>query len=279
MLRRHFSALALSAFVNPALAQSDKVSKLMVGFPAGQATDLVARLLAEALKAELNETMIVDNKPGQGGSIVLGQLARSAPDGMTFVLAPLASLVINPHLYANVAYNSLTSFEPVARVCDLPTVMVVHPSLPVKTVPELIAYAKANPDKLTHCSAGNGTLSHVVMEEFKARAGVRILHVPYQGSPPAMQDLIAGNVQVAIDTVTVTKPHIDAGRIRFPGLLWLLPVFLVWSNFHGGALGGLATYALVPAAVALSGVTAWAMAGRSTRISRNGTGRKNPPTA
>jgi tripartite-type tricarboxylate transporter receptor subunit TctC len=219
MLRRTFGALSLAGFAAPAaFAQGDKVSKLVIGFPAGQATDIVARLLAEALKPELGETVIVDNKPGQGGSIALGQVARATPDGTTFVLAPLASLVINPHLYKNVAYNSLTSFEPVARVCDLPLVMVVHPSLPVKTLPELIAYAKANPDKLSHPSSGNGTLSHVVMEDLKARAGIRILHVPYQGSPPAMNDLVAGIVQVAMDTVAVTKPHIDAGRLRLIGV-------------------------------------------------------------
>jgi len=228
MLRRTFGALSLAGLATrSAWAQGDKVSKLMVGFPPGQATDIVARLLADALKSEINETVIVDNKPGQGGSIVLGQVAHAPPDGTTFVLAPLASLVINPYLYKNVAYKSLTSFEPVARVCDLPMVLVVHPSVPVKTLPELIAYAKANPDKLSHCSAGNGTLSHVVMEDFKRRAGIRILHVPYQGSPPAMQDLIAGTVQVAIDTVTVTKPHIDSGRLRLiaVGTLERLPAW------------------------------------------------------
>lgn len=215
MLRRTFGALSLGVLAAPnAHAQGDKVAKLVVGFPAGQATDIVARLVAEALKPELGETVIVDNKPGQGGSIALGQVARAAPDGATFILSPLAALVINPHLYKNVAYDSLASFEPVARVCDLPLVLVVHPSLPVKTLPELIAYAKANPDKLSHPSSGNGTLSHVAMEELKAKAGIRILHVPYQGSPPAMNDLVAGTVQVAMDTVTVTKPHIDAGRLR-----------------------------------------------------------------
>lgn len=227
MKRRLFGALALSTLASPAGAQNDKVSRLMVGFPPGQATDIVARLLADALKSELGDTVIVDNKPGQGGSIVLGQVAHAAPDGTTLVLAPLASLVINPYLYKNVTYKSLTSFEPVARVCDLPMVLVVHPSVPATTLPELIAYAKANPDKLSHCSAGNGTLSHVVMEDFKRRAGIRILHVPYQGSPPAMQDLIAGTVQVAMDTVTVTKPHIDSGHLRLiaAGTLERLPTW------------------------------------------------------
>ena len=212
--RRDFGTLTLSAIASPAWAQGDKVDKLVVGFPAGQATDIVGRLLAEGLKQELGETVIVDNKPGQGGSIALGQVAHAAPDGTTMVLAPLASLVINPHLYKNVAYDSLKSFEPVGRVADLPLVLVVNPSLPVKTLPELIAYAKAHPDKLSHSSSGNGTLSHVVMEELKRLAGIHIVHVPYQGSPAAMNDLIAGNVQVALDTVTVTQPHINAGRMR-----------------------------------------------------------------
>jgi tripartite-type tricarboxylate transporter receptor subunit TctC len=215
MLRRTFGTLSLATLSAPAAyAQGDKVSKLVIGFPAGQATDIIGRLVAEALKPELGETVIVDNKPGQGGSIALGQVARAAPDGTTFVLSPLAALVINPHLYPSVAYNSLTGFDPVARVCDLPLVLVVHPSLPVKTLPELIAYAKEHADKLSHPSSGNGTLSHVAMEELKTKAGIRILHVPYQGSPPAMNDLVAGTVQVAMDTVTVTKPHIDAGRLR-----------------------------------------------------------------
>ena len=227
MLRRHLAGLALATLALPASAQGDKIARLVIGFPAGQATDVIARLLADGLKGELGETVIVDNKPGQGGSIALGQVARAAPDGTTMILAPLASLVINPHLYKNVAYNTFTSFAPVARVCDLPLVLVVHPSLPVKTLPELIAYAKANPDKLSHPSAGNGTLSHVVMEDFKARAGIRILHVPYQGSPPAMNDLVAGNVQVAMDTVTVTKPLIDSGKLRLiaAGTLQRLPAF------------------------------------------------------
>ncbi|MBS0521215.1 MAG: tripartite tricarboxylate transporter substrate binding protein [Proteobacteria bacterium] len=215
MLRRSFAALSLAALsARAAYAQGDKVSKLVIGFPAGQATDIIARLLAEGLREETGDTVIVENKPGQGGSIALSQVTRAAPDGSTYILSPMAALVINPHLYKNVAYDTLTGFEPVGRVGDLPLVMVVHPSLPVKTLPELIAYAKANPDKLSHPSSGIGTVSHVAMEELKARAGIHILHVPYQGSPPAMNDLIAGRVQVAMDTIAVTRPHIEAGRMR-----------------------------------------------------------------
>jgi tripartite-type tricarboxylate transporter receptor subunit TctC len=230
MLRRTFGALSFAAASVSApgvFAQGDKVIKLVIGFPAGQATDIVTRLVADRLREPLGQTVIVDNKPGQGGSIALGQVARAAPDGTTLVISPMAALVIAPHLYDNVAYDSLTSFDPVGRVGDLPLVMVVNPKLPVKTLAELIAYAKANPEKLSHPSSGNGTVSHVAMEELKVRAGIRILHVPYQGSPQAMNDLVAGTVQVAMDTIAVTKPHIDAGRLRLiaVGSLERLQVF------------------------------------------------------
>ncbi len=130
------------------------------------------------------------------------------------VLAPLASLVVNPHMYRTVGYDTFKDLAPVALVADLPLLLVVNPSLPIKSVPELIAYAKANPEKLTHPSSGNGTLSHLGMEVFKQRAGITILHVPYKGSPPAMNDLMAGVVNVAMDTVTVTEPFIRAGKMR-----------------------------------------------------------------
>lgn len=191
-----------------------ELNRLLVGFPAGQATDLVARLLAERLGPALNETFIVENRPGQGGSLALASLKTSPADGRTIVLAPLASLVVNPHLYRTVGYDSLKDFAPVALVADLPMLLVVNPNLPVKSTTELIAYAKANPDKLTNPSSGNGTLSHLGMEDFKRRAGVNILHVPYRGSAPAMTDMITGVVNVAIDTVTVTEPFVRSGQLR-----------------------------------------------------------------
>ncbi len=145
---------------------------------------------------------------------MLASLAQSPGDGHTLVLAPLASLVVNPHLYKAIAYNTRKNFAPVALVADLPMLLVVNPSLPVKTLPELIAYAKANPEKLAHPSSGNGTLSHLGMEVFKQRAGISILHVPYRGSVPAMTDLMTGQVAVAMDTVAVTEPFIRADKMR-----------------------------------------------------------------
>ncbi len=195
-------------------AQGGKIIKLLVGFPPGQATDLVARVLAEQLGPALGANVIVENRPGQGGSVALAALARSAPDGNTLMLSALASLVANPHLYKSVGYDTLKDVEPIAMVGDLPMVLVVNPSLPVRSLRELIAYAKANPEKLSHSSSGNGTLSHLGMEDLKRRADIKIQHVPYQGSPKAMTDLVAGNVQVAMDTVAVTRPFVQSGKLR-----------------------------------------------------------------
>ncbi|HTO49832.1 MAG TPA: tripartite tricarboxylate transporter substrate binding protein [Burkholderiales bacterium] len=214
MIKRLLAAFLALGLCASAHAQSGKVSKILVGFPPGQATDLVARILAERLGPALGETVIVENRPGQGGSVALAALAKSPPDGGTMMLSALASLVANPHLYKSVGYDTLKDFEPIALVADLPLLLVVHPSVPVRTVPELIAYAKANPDKLSHPSSGNGTLSHLAMEDFKRRAGITILHVPYQGSARAMADLMAGTVTVGMDTVAVTQPHVQAGKMR-----------------------------------------------------------------
>jgi tripartite-type tricarboxylate transporter receptor subunit TctC len=212
MRRLLIAVLVLLATFAPARAA--ELTRILVGFPPGQATDLVARLLAEKLGPMFGETVIVENRPGQGGSIVLASLASAPPDGHTMVLAPLASLVVNPHLYKTVGYDSLKDFAPVALIGDLPILMVVNPTLPIHNVAELIAFARAHPDRLTHPSSGNGTLSHLGMELFKKRAGITILHVPYRGSPPAMTDLMSGVVSVAMDTVTVTEPFIRAGTMR-----------------------------------------------------------------
>lgn len=204
---------ALALFL-AAQAQAAEISRIVVGFPPGQATDIIARLVAERIGPILGETFIVENRPGQGGSIALATLAKSPPDGRTMVLAPLASMVANPHLYKSVGYDSINDFAPVALIADLPMLLVVNPSLPIRNVAELIAFAKANPEKLVYSSSGNGTLSHLGMEDFKRRAGLTMLHVPYRGSAPAMTDLLAGIVNSAMDTVAVTQPFIQSGGLR-----------------------------------------------------------------
>ncbi len=209
-------ALALGAALllsSGALAQG-KTTRILVGFPPGQATDIVARLVAERLTTALGHPVIVENRPGQGGSVVLGQLAKSPADGSVLTLSALAGYLVNPWLYGNVQYDTLKDFDPVCMVADLPMVLAVNPSLPVKSLKELIDYAKANPGTLMQSSSGSGTLSHLLMEDFKQRAGIRMVHVPYQGSPRAMVDLIAGNVQVGLDTVTVIQPYVKSGKLR-----------------------------------------------------------------
>ncbi len=197
-----------------AFGQAGKTTRILVGFPPGQATDLVARMLAERLSTALGYPVLVENMPGQGGSIALTRLAKAPPDGSLLSLSALAAYVVNPYLYKNVQYDSLRDFDPVILAAEVPLVLVVHPSVPVSTLKELTDYARANPEKLSHCSSGNGTLSHLLMEDLKLRAGARILHVPYQGSPRAVADLVAGTVQVGLDTVTVLAPQVRAGKLK-----------------------------------------------------------------
>lgn len=228
MKRTVIPVLALAAWCMAAGAWAQgKTTRILVGFPPGQATDIVARLVAERLTTGLGHPVIVENKPGQGGSGVLAQLAKSPADGSVLTLSALAAYLVNPWLYPNVQYDTLRDFDPVGMVADLPMVLAVNPAVPVKSLRELIDYARANPDRLTHSSSGSGTLSHLLMEDFKQRAGARIIHVPYQGSPRAMIDLIGGNVQVGLDTVTVIQPHAKAGKLRLiaAGTQKRLPAF------------------------------------------------------
>lgn len=197
-----------------AFAQAGRTTRILIGFPAGQATDLVGRLLAERLSTSLGYPFIVENLPGQGGSIALARLSKAPADGSILALSALAAHVVNPTLYKTVQYDSVRDFEPIALVADLPLALTVHPQVPAATLKELLDYARANPEKLSHCSSGNGTLSHLLMEDLKQRAAVRILHVPYLGSPRAVADLIAGTVQVGLDTITVLAPHIKAGKLK-----------------------------------------------------------------
>lgn len=197
-----------------ALAQAGKTARILVGFPPGQATDQVARLVADRLTGALGYAVIVENMPGQGGSIALSRLAKAPPDGSLMSLSALAAYVVNPHLYRTVQYDAVRDFDPIVLVGELPLALAVHPSLPVATLKEMIDYARANPERISYGSSGNGTLSHLLMEDLKQRAGMRMLHVPYQGSPRAVADLVGGTVQAGLDTVTVLAPQIKAGKLK-----------------------------------------------------------------
>jgi tripartite-type tricarboxylate transporter receptor subunit TctC len=210
--------LTLTLFAGLSGAQGgrypDRPVKLVVGFPAGQATDIVARLLADRLSQSMGQPFVVENRPGQGGSLGLAHLAKSPPDGYTMVLAATASLVTNPHLYKSVGYDPLTDFAPSGVAMEIPLALVAHPSAPFNTLAELVAYAKANPGKLNYSSVGNGTLSHLAMERLKREAGITMMHIPYQGSVRSIADLVAGNVMLSFDTLTVTVPHIESKRLK-----------------------------------------------------------------
>jgi len=208
---------AACAALLPAAAQQKGI-KMSVGFPPGQATELVARVLAEAMTQELGQPVTVMNMPGQGGSIAMNALIGSPPDGSVITVSALAAWAINPHLYKSVKYNSLRDVAPVALVADIPVVLVANPSLKANSFGELVSLAKASPGQLMHSSSGNGTVSHLGMVELKRRAGIEMTHVPYAGSGRAMADLVGGQVQVGFDSVAATKAFITSGKLKAFGV-------------------------------------------------------------
>jgi tripartite-type tricarboxylate transporter receptor subunit TctC len=209
---------ALSAIVPPAAAQAPayptKPIRIVVPFPPGGATDILAREVAQKLNEAWGQQVIVDNRPGAGGNIGSELVAKAAPDGYTLEMGTVGTHAINASLYAKMPYDNVKDFVPIILVAGVPNVLEVNPSLPVNSVAELIAYAKANPGKLNFASSGNGTSIHLSGELFKAMAGVEMTHVPYKGSAPALQDLIAGQVQLMFDNLPPSLPQIKAGKLR-----------------------------------------------------------------
>lgn len=192
----------------------EKPITMVVPFPAGGTTDLIARQLASRMGAELKQTIVVENRPGAGGNVGSAAVARAQPDGYTVLLSTAGPLSINQHLYKDPGYNPVTSFTPIALVASVPIMLVANPSAPFKTVAELIAYAKANPNKISYGSQGNGTTSHLTMELLKTQAGIGLMHVPYRGSAPAATDLMGGTIQVMFDNSPSTLPYVKADRMR-----------------------------------------------------------------
>ena len=217
--RRRLLHLAAGVALLPAprIARADtypsRPVRLLVGFTAGSTTDTLGRLIGQWLSERLGQPFIIDNRPGAGGNIALEALVNAAPDGYTLgMVAPAAT--INMSLYDKLNFNFLRDAAPVAGVVRVPNVLEVTPSLPVNTVPEFIAYAKANPGKLSFASAGVGTASHMAGEMFKIMAGVDLVTVHYRGDGPAMIDLMGGQVQVGFATMTASIGHIRAGKLR-----------------------------------------------------------------
>jgi tripartite-type tricarboxylate transporter receptor subunit TctC len=187
--------------------------RLVVGFPAGGPTDIVARIMAQCLSERLGQQVIVENRPGAGSNVATQAVIAAPADGYTLmIISPPHA--INATLYKKLPYNFLNDIEPVAGIAQGPNIMQVHPSVPAKTVAEFIAYAKANPGKISYASAGNGTTIHLSAELFMAMTGVRMQHVPYRGSAPALTDMISGQVHVMFDNLLSSMPHLQSGALR-----------------------------------------------------------------
>jgi tripartite-type tricarboxylate transporter receptor subunit TctC len=208
------ACLALAASSTAAAADyPTRPVRLIIGFPAGGPTDILARLVGAQLGERLGRQFVVENKPGAGSNIATEAAINSAPDGHTILVCASAN-TINATLYKKLAFDFVRDTVPVAGLARVPNALLVHPSLPATTVPEFIAYAKANPGKINMASSGNGTTVHLAGEMFKAMAGVDLVHVPYRGSQPAVTSLVAGQTQVMFGDIPVSIGHIQTGTVR-----------------------------------------------------------------
>jgi len=200
----------------PLFAQSypTKTIRLICPFPPGGAVDIACRALSAELSKQLGTTVAVENRPGAGGNVGLVEAVKSAPDGYTLYMSTSGIQAINPVLYSKMPADPNKELAPISALVSLNNVLVLHPSVKANNVKELIAYAKANPGKLTYASSGNGTSIHMSGEMFKALAGVDMVHVPYKGSAPAVTDLLGGQVQLMFDNIPSSLPHIKAGKLK-----------------------------------------------------------------
>ena len=191
----------------------NRTIRLVVPFPAGGPPDVIARVVADALTTRLGQTLVVENRPGAGATVGTRSVAAAQPDGYTLLYASTTSLSIAPSLFKNVDYDPIKSFAPVAGISIGPAVVVVHPSVPAKTVAELVAHAKANPGKLNY-GAGVASPPHIAWAQWQQATGTEVLFVPYRGMAPAMSDLIGGQIQLMIDGIGPLLPHIQEGKVR-----------------------------------------------------------------
>jgi len=218
--RRQFLRLAAGAVALPAISRTawsqtypSRPVRIIISQAAGSASDIFARRIGHRLSERLGQQFVIEPRPGAAGNIALEAVIRTPADGYTLLLVGNQH-AINTTLYDKLNFNLIRDIRPVAGIVRVPLVMEVNPSVPVKTVPEFITYARENPGKLNFASAGNGTAQHVSGELFKAMTGVKMLHVPYRGSTPALTDLLAGQVQVMFDVTPSSLPHIRAGKLR-----------------------------------------------------------------
>ncbi|MGH8664857.1 MAG: Bug family tripartite tricarboxylate transporter substrate binding protein [Burkholderiales bacterium] len=215
-------ALVLAAVAPGGAAAADaypsRPIRMIVAFAPGGGTDIIARIVAQGIGAALKQQVVVENRPGAGGNIGTELAARSAPDGYTLITSGTGAHAINPSLYAHIPYDAIKDFTPVSLVASTPYLMVVHPSVPAKTVREFIALAKAKPGSINMASSGNGGMPHLAGELFQLMADVRLTHVPYKGTGAVFPDLIGGHVQVLFGDIVATSPHVRSGKLRALGI-------------------------------------------------------------
>jgi tripartite-type tricarboxylate transporter receptor subunit TctC len=208
----------LATLALPAQAEAQewptKQVTLIVPFSAGGTTDLFGRLLAQHLQQKTGQPFIVENRAGAGGNLGAQMVAKAAPDGTTFLVGTVSTHAINPFLYSKLPHDTVKDFQPVSLIARLPNILVVHPDMPVKTVPELIAYLKANPDKISYGSSGVGTSIHLAAELFKIKTGTTMTHVPFRSSGDIMNNLTGGHINLAFDNITLAWTQVKAGRLR-----------------------------------------------------------------
>ncbi len=230
MMRRLFTLLAATLGLSAAggaLAQADwptRTVKIVVPFAAGGTTDLSARIIAEQLGQSFKQPFIVENKAGAGGNLGAAEVAKAAPDGYTFLMGTPGTQAINQFLYPKMPYDTAKDLVPVSFVVRVPNVLMINPQLPAKNLKELVALLKAQPGKLSYGTPGNGSTGHLSTELFKTQAGVFVAHIPYRGSGPMLQDLMAGQVQMAIDNLPSALPLIQAGKLVALGVTSAQPV-------------------------------------------------------
>ena len=214
---RGLVGLSLAALGAPVVAQAgwpNKPIRYIVPFAPGGTTDILARMVGEKLGVALGQTIVIENKAGQGGSIGAAELARAAPDGYTIGGGTISSHAINASLYPKLSYDPITGFAPITLYATQPNILIVHPGVPANTMAEFIRLAKASPEKYSFGSAGNGTSQHISGELFKTMAGIQMQHIPYRGSGPMIADLLGGNLLVAVDNIATAIPHMKAGKLR-----------------------------------------------------------------
>ncbi len=213
-------AAMTAALPAPAVAQDypNKPIRVILAVPAGGTPDVVARTVQPGLSSLLGQQIVIDNRGGAGGMIAVEMAAHAIPDGYTLLFGSPGALTILPHLQKKVPYDTLTDFAPISLVGIGPFLLIAHPSVPAKTVKELIALARAQPGKLNYASAGNGTANHLAMELFKSMARVNITHVPYKGAPQAVTDLLGGHVNLMFNSIAPVLQHIKAGRLQLLGI-------------------------------------------------------------